>query len=198
MDQKVLDLQMYALIDASASPAVLQEVKTVVSVYGRRIRDGYVVTPHGEDKVIFFEIKKKECPIVEVLASLAQRHGLYPMYVIQEHKDHLPKNAYNAWFMIDEVKFELKTMTEDEFDAFRSEYRQEIKRRYKEDSVFIKSFMYLGKSGIPHVMSFNSERPVNYRGTVLGVPGWHDSMNKILNIYKPEKVFKMSVRYTNL
>lgn len=191
-------LQMYALIDASAKPEVLERVERVVSVYGRRIRRGVVMTPHGEAPVIFFEVKKKECPIVDTLTALAEQYSLYPMYVIQEHKDHLPKHARNIWYMVDEVKFELPAMTEDEFNEWRQGYAGLLKEIYRDSSVFIKSFMYYGKSGTPHVMSFNSERSPRYRGTMLGVPEWNDQMERILSAVDAQNVFKAAVRYTNL
>lgn len=191
-------LQMYALIDASASPEVLARVENVVSVYGRRIRHGFVMTPHGESQVIFFEVKKKECPIVETLANLAERYSLYPMYVIQENKDHLPKQSQNIWYMVDEVKFEIPDMTAEALPFWKARYAQLLKEIYRDSSVFIKSFVYLGKSGTLHVMSFNSERSPMYRGTMLGVPEWNDQMNRIIAEVNGENVFKASVRYTNL
>lgn len=198
MEQKVNDLQMYALIDASAAPEVLETVKKVIATYGRRIRNGFVVTPHGEDNVIFFEVKKKECPIVEILSSLAGKYGLYPAYVIQENKDHLPKYAKNIWYMVDEVKFEIPDMDAEKLEAWKATYRQRLKEIYRDDSVFVKSFVYLGKSGTVHVMSFNSERSPKYRGTELGVPEWNDTMEGIIRWAGPSEVTKMSVRYTNL
>ena len=199
MEQKnVQDLQMYALIDASASPEVLERVQKVVSVYGRRIRHGCVITPHGESKVIFFEVKKKECPIVETLASLAERYSLYPMYVIQENKDHLPKYAQNIWYMVDEVKFEISDMDEAKMEEWKARYAALLKEIYRDSSVFVKSFIYLGKSGTLHVMSFNSERSPKYRGTMLGVPEWNDQMERIVTEMNGENVFKAAVRYTNL
>ena len=190
--------KQYALVDAMAAPEVLTSVKSVISVYGQRIRDGFVLTPHGEAKVIFFEVKKKECPIVDVLTNLAERYSLYPTYVVQEHKDHLPKNAKNIWYMVDEVKFELPGMDEEKLEEFKADYLQMIKEIYREDSVFIKSFIYLGKGGIVHVMSFNSERSPKYRGTMLGVPEWNETLDKIIGRVQPENIVKMAVRYTNL
>lgn len=194
----VQSLQMYALIDASASPDVLEKVQKVVSVYGRRIRNGFVITPHGEASVIFFEVKKKECPIVETLSSLAERYSLYPMYVIQENKDHLPKHSQNVWYMVDEVKFELPNMDEQKLEEWKQDYAKRLKEIYRENSVFIKSFVYLGKQGSLHVMSFNSERTPSYRGKSLGVPEWNDQMEELIRIYQPISVFKAAVRYTNL
>jgi hypothetical protein len=187
---------MYALIDASASEEVLSQLQSVISVYGKRIRKGVVLTPHGESPVIFFEIKKKEGPIVEVLSNLAERYSLYPLYVIQENKDHLPKHASNIWYMVDEVKYEL-TGVED-FEAWKKQYSSLLKEAYRENHVFIKSFVYKGKSGVLHVMSFNSERQPNYRGTMLGVPEWSDQMIKLLKTVNAENVVARAVRYTNL
>ena len=198
MATNVEALQMYALIDASAAPEVLSVVERVISTYGRRIRHGFVVTPHGEDKVIFFEIKKKECPIVEILSSMAAKYSLYPAYVVQENKDHLPYNAQNIWYMVDEVKFELPDMDAEKLEAWKATYRQRLKEIYRDDSVFVKSFVYLGKSGTVHVMSFNTERSPKYRGTMLGVPEWNDTMEEIVKWAGPSVVTKLSVRYTNL
>lgn len=198
MATETKSLQMYALVDASAKPEVLERVERVVSVYGRRIRRGCVLTPHGESPVIFFEVKKKECPIVETLAALAEQYSLYPMYVIQEHKDHLPKNSRNIWYMVDEVKFELPVMTEDEFNEWKQGYAALLREIYRDNSVFIKSFMYYGKSGTPHVMSFNTERSPRYRGKDIGVPEWNDAMELIVKQVGGQEVFKAAVRYTNL
>ena len=195
---KVNHCRRYALIDASAAPEVLEKVKSVIADYGQRIRSGYVLTPHGKDKVIFFEVKRKHCQIVDVLSQMARMYNLYPMYVIQEDKDHLPKETRPTWYMVDEIKMALKKMDEAEFDRFTDDYVQTVKKIYREDSVFIKSFVYLGKYGVPHVMSFNSERLPSYRGTMLGVPEWHDSMKKIEEKYKPVEIELMAVRYTNL
>ncbi len=198
--EKNNSLQMYALIDASAAPQVLKEVETVVSTYGRRIRHGFVITPHGESQVIFFEVKKKECPIVEVLAALAERYNLYPMYVVQENKDHLPKRAANTWYMVDEVKFMIPDFTPEKVEEWKMKYSHKIKEIYREESVFVKSFCYLGKAGVFHVMSFNTERLPKYRGKELGVPEWNDVMEEIIKSQdpQPEEVVRMSVRYTNL
>jgi hypothetical protein len=189
-------LQTYALIDASASEEVLSQLQSVISVYGKRIRKGVVLTPHGESPVIFFEIKKKEGPIVEVLSNLAERYSLYPLYVIQENKDHLPKHANNIWYMVDEVKYELTGV--DDLEAWKKQYSSLLKEAYREDHVFIKSFIYQGKSGLVHVMSFNSERQPNYRGTMLGVAEWHEQMDKLLKAVNAENVISRAVRYTNL
>ena len=200
MEQKD-SLQMYALVDASGvTKEVANAVETVVSTYGRRIRHGYVLTPHGESPIIFFEIRKKECPIVESLTALVQMYpGLYPVYVVQENKDHLPKaGAKNRWWMVEEIKFEIPNMDEEKTEAFKKRYLELIKRVYRQNSVFLKSFIYLGKKGSVHVMSFNSERPIKYRGGMLGVPEWNEAMDKVLAEFAPAGVAKMAVRYTNV
>ena len=191
-------LQMYALIDASAAPEVLETVKRVVSTYGRRNPQRLVFTPHGEENVKFFEINKNESPIVLNLSMLAEKYSLYPAYVVQENKDHLPKRSRNEWYMVDEVKFELPNMDVEKFNVWKAAYAQMLKTIYRDNSVFIKSFVYLGKSGTVHVMSFNSERAPKYRGMMLGVPEWNDTMDGIIKWAEPERVTKMSVRYTNL
>lgn len=196
-------LQMYALVDASGvSPEVTSAVENVVAIYGRRIRHGWVLTPHGESKITFFEIKKKGCPIVEALTSLVRMYpGLYPLYVVQENKDHLPKHVADSrskWWMVDEVKFEIANMDEQSTEVWKAKYFEILKRIYREESVFVKSFIYLGKSGTIHVMSFNSERPANFRGSTLGVPEWNEVLDKVTAEAGAEKVTKMAVRYTNI
>ena len=198
MVKNVNHCRRYALIDASAAPEVLEKVKSVIADYGQRIRSGYVLTPHGKDKVIFFEVKRKHCQIVDVLQQMASMYSLYPMYVIQEDKDHLPKTTKTTWYVVDEIKMALNKMDQNEFDLFVDDYVQTVKSIYRDDSVFVKSFVYLGKYGVPHIMSFNSERQPSYRGTMLGVPEWHDAMKKIEAKYEPEEIECMSVRYTNL
>lgn len=203
METRAEALQMYALVDASGvSHEVTSAVENVVAIYGRRIRHGFVITPHGESEITFFEIKKKGCPIVEALTSLVRMYpGLYPMYVVQENKDHLPKHVADSrskWWMVDEVKFEIANMTAEKMAEWKARYFEILKRMYREESVFIKSFVYLGKSGALHVMSFNSERSVNFRGSVLGVPEWNEVMDKVMAEAGAEKVTKMAVRYTNI
>ncbi|MBE6443177.1 MAG: hypothetical protein E7020_00725 [Alphaproteobacteria bacterium] len=192
-------LQTYAIVDASAPAEVLQEVESVISIYGRRIRRGFVLTPHGVNKIIFFEVKKKHCQIVDVLAKLAEMYDLYPMYVMQEGKCHLPKNPTETkWYLVDEVKMTMPVMTEEEFEQFKSSCMHVLKERYREDHVFIKLFVYRGKYGVVHVMAFNSERDPLYTGMDIGVPGWKDAMVKVEAEFKTEEVQRMCVRYTNL
>ncbi len=200
---KVNSLQMYALINTSAaSSEVVETVKKVVANYGRRIRNGFVLTPHGFDEIVFFEIRKKGGPIVEALTALVRMYpGLYPVYVVQENKDHLPKHAEGSssqWWMVDEVKFQISNMNEEKTREFMKRYLDILKRIYRQDSVFIKSFIYLGKSGTVHVMSFNSERPIKFRGGMLGVPEWNEVMERIMTEVGAEEVQKMAVRYTNV
>ena len=198
MPSTVNSLQMYALVSTSAAFEALETVKKVIATYGRRIRNGFVITPHGEDQIIFFEIKKKEGPIVDVLSQLAKRFCLYPVYVVQENKDHLPKYANNRWYMVDEVKFELPDMDAKKFIAWKADYMQKLKEIYRDDSIFIKSFVYLGKSGTVHVMSFNSERALQSGRTELGVPGWDEAMKKVVLWAQPSELMRMSVRYSGL
>ena len=204
MDSKN-SLQMYALVSASAaSSEVVETVKKVISTYGRRIRNGFILTPHGFDEIVFFEIKQKGGPIVETLTALVRIYPwLYPMYVIQENKDHLPKypiSSSSRWWMVDEVKFQIPNMDEEKTKEFMKRYIDLLKRIYRQESVFVKSFIYLGKSGTVHVMSFNSERPIKFRGGMLGVPEWNEAMDKILAALggEVEEVQKMAVRFTNI
>lgn len=203
METKKEALQMYALIDASSvAPEINSAVENVIAIHGQRIRHGVVMTPHGESKITFFEIRKKCCPIVESLTSLVRMYpGLYPMYVVQENKDHLPKHVEGSkskWWMVDEVKFEIWGMDQQTTEEWKAKYFEILKRIYREESVFIKSFIYLGKSGALHVMSFNSERTMKFRGGMLGVPEWNEAMDKVLAEVNPDIVSKMAVRYTNI
>ncbi len=198
MVTKEQNCRCYALVDASAAPKVLEKVKSVIADYGQRIRSGFVLTPHGKDNVIFFEIKRKYSQIVDVLSQMANMYGLYPVYIIQEDHSRQEKGSKTTWYVVDEIKMALEEMAEDEFEIFTDDYVQTVKSIYREDSVFIKSFVYHGKYGVPRIMSFNSERVPSYRGTMLGVPEWHDAMQKIQDKYEPVEVERMSVGYTNL
>ena len=199
MEKEKNPLLTYAIVDASAPAEVLQNVENVISSYGRRIRKGFVLTPHGVSNIIFFEVKKKRCQIVDVLAKLAEMYGLYPMYVMQEGKCHLPKNPTETkWYLVDEVRMTMPVMTEEEFEQFKADCMHTLKERYREDSVFVKLFVYRGKYGVVHVMAFNTERDPLYTGMDIGVAGWNGAMAKVEAELRPEGVEHKRVRYTNL
>ena len=196
----------YALVDASASPQVMQAVKNAIAHFGRRVREGFVISPHGESPIAFFEVWKKNGPIVEALKAQAERYSLYPAYVIQEDKDHLPKeDTGTRWYMVEEYRYDIVGISEEEFFLWRNAYAKALKEVYRDDSVFVKTFFYFGHDAVLHVMSFNSERSPKYRGKDLGVPEWYDAMEKLVAKMKlvswtfaPVKIEHKVVRYTNL
>lgn len=203
----VMDLQRYAIVDRdSMNDSVKSVLTSVAKQYEKNMLAGYVLSPHGGNKVYFVETIKKEGPIVEAIAHLAHEYGIYPAYVINEDKDHLPKHSVREneafiWYVIDACTM-LFSKPEGGREEFVQQLLQQIKKIYREDSTFLKVFLYEGNTYM-HVVAFNSERDPKYRGSILGVPQWRDEVCRLVSdMEKEHKVtckaeFK-TVRYTNL
>ena len=98
----VMDLQKYAIVDASSlSETTRSMLKNLTERYGKNMVDGVVLSPHGEGKVVFIETLKKEGPIVEQINKLAEMYSLYPAYVVNEDKDHLPRFGKLSWYVVE-------------------------------------------------------------------------------------------------
>ena len=221
--EEVRDVYRYAMIDATNSKvavedlikgqkilekgvgrAPIDDITMMVHGWQRRIRDGVCLSQYGESPIRFFEVLKKEGPIVGAVKHAVQEHGLYPAYVIQEDKDHLPKeNTGTKWYVVDEVRYDLTGMDKAKFSAWKTEYIATCKYIYREHHVFIKTFAYLGKYGVVHVMSFNTDRDPLYTGLEIGVPQWAGAVDILMDKmskqgFVPANLQKKRVRYTNL
>ena len=205
-EQVVRPVTRYAMVDASSCQEVaLRAVTAVVKMWNKEIRDGVCLSQYGESPIRFFEVMKKNGPIVGAIKHQAREHGLYPAYIIQEDKDHLPKEKTGTqWYVVDEVRYDLLDMTEEKFAHWKADYIQALKHIYREEHVFVKSFAYLGKGGILHVMSFNTDRDPMSRDRIIGVPQWNEAIDHLIDRletergYVPANVQKKTVRYTNL
>ena len=203
-NQNVRRVTRYAIVDASQREA-LDAVVAAVLVWNREVRYGFCLNQYGQSLVCFLEVMRKKGPIVETIQHQAEARGLYPVYIVQEDKDHLPKeDTGTRWYVVDEVRYDLTNMDEEKFTKWKADYIAACKRTYREDHVFVKTFAYLGKGGVLHVMSFNTDREPMYRGRVIGVPQWNDAMGGLIQRmknehgYVPVNMRQKAVRYTNL
>lgn len=89
-------------------------------------------------------------------------------------------------------------MSAEAYQAWIPDYQAVVEKIYNEDKVFIKSFVYHGKSGVPHILFFNSERNPKYKGETVGVQEWQNTMKKLVKSFCAKKVVKRLVRYTSL
>ena len=205
-DQVSRQVTRYAMIDASSGQeAALEKVTGVVMNWNKEIRDGFCLSQYGETPIRFFEVMKKNGPIVNAIRHQAQVHGLYPAYIVQEDKDHLPKEQTGTpWYVVDEVRYDLTGMDEAKVEAWKADYIAACKHIYREEHVFVKTFAYLGKGGVLHVMSFNTDRDPMSRDRIIGVSEWNEAMDKLVEAlttehgYVPSGMSKKTVRYTNL
>lgn len=186
----------YAIVSASTSRDVSEKVRSVVSQHGKFIKNGVVITPHGVDNVTFCEITDENSPIVDELSVLAEMHGLYPMYIIQEDKTLSAKRV--KWYQVSEVKMRFGNMAVPEFVELIDKSKNALKEIYREDSVFLKLFMYHDDEGYPHVMAYNTERNPKYVGDDIGVDDWEDSIYKYVEKLKPRVHTMKKVHYANL
>ena len=197
MDEKK-SFKAYAIVSASSQHYVSERVKFVISKHGQGVENGIVITPHGTDSIMVFEIPNATSQIVDELSSLAKEYNLYPMYVIQEELA-LPTNRDDVkWYKVDEVKMRFSMMSEAEFVKFIDAAKQCAKEIYRDDSIFLKIFAYRGESGHVHVMSFNTERSPKYRGDKIGVPEWTDAIYKFVKEMFPRVHTHKVVHYANL
>lgn len=202
----VMNLERYAIVDASMSESVKNALVAVAKQYEKNMLSGVVLSPHGASKVFFIETIRKEGPIVDTIAHMAQQYGIYPAYVVNEDKDHAPKYSVRGkeaftWYVVDACTM-LFSKPEGGMDEFLQQLHKLLKKIYREHSTFLKLFIYEGNTWM-HVVSFNSERDPKYRGLEIGVPQWREEVcNLISDMEKEYKVackaeFKI-VRYTNL
>ena len=186
----------YAIVSSSTSRDVSEKVRSVVSQHGKFIKNGVVITPHGVDNITFCEITDENSPIVDELSVLAEMHGLYPMYIIQEDKTLSAKRV--KWYQVSEVKMRFGNMAVPEFVELIDKSKNALKEIYREDSVFLKLFMYHDDEGYPHVMAYNTERNPKYVGDDIGVDDWEDSIYKYVEKLKPRVHTMKKVHYANL
>ena len=186
----------YAIVSASTSRDVSEKVRSVVSQHGKFIKNGVVITPHGVDNVTFCEINDENSPIVDELSVLAEMHGLYPMYIIQEDKTLSAKRV--KWYQVSEVKMRFGNMAVPEFLELIDKSKNALKEIYREDSVFLKLFMYHDDEGYPYVMAYNTERNPKYLGDNIGVDDWENSIYKYVEKMKPRVHTLKKVHYANL
>ena len=195
----VMDLQKYAIVDASSlSETTRSMLKNLTERYGKNMVDGVVLSPHGEGKVVFIETLKKEGPIVEQINKLAEMYSLYPAYVVNEDKDHLPKFGKLPWYVV-EAAIMLFDKPAGGLEEFKEKMSHVMKVIYRDDSTFVKAFVYEGNTYM-HVVFFNSERSPKYRGKNLGVPQWRDEIERLkkeIQVPCSKSEFKV-VRYANL
>jgi hypothetical protein len=163
-------------------------------MYGKFVKDAIVVTPHGSDDIVFSEIENETSPIVDNLANLAERYSLYPMYIVQEDKVLAADSAGILWYKVDEVKMRFDDVKASEFDQFVEKCKQQVKEIYRNDSVFLKLFIYQDDDDCPYIMAFNSERSPKYRGNQIGVAEWPDAVCKFVKNMNC-KVYKHKVVY---
>ena len=102
------------------------------------------------------------------------------------------------WYKVDEVKMRFDDVPASEFEHFVNRCKQQVKEIYRNDSVFLKLFIYQDESACPYIMAFNSERSPMYRGNKIGVPEWPDSVLRFVKNMNC-KVYKHKVvHYANL
>ena len=202
-NQNVRQVTRYAIVDASQREA-LDPVVAAVLNWNREVRYGVCLNQYGESPVCFLEVMKKKGPIVETIKHQAEARGLYPVYVVQEDKDHVPKeDTGTRWYVVDEVRYDILGMDDEKVNQWKADYIAVCKHIYREEHVFVKTFAYLGKGGILHVMSFNTDRDPMSRDRIIGVPQWNDAMAVLIEKikshgYVPANMRQKSVRYTNL
>ena len=184
---------MYAIIDAASMEGMAKSaMASMVQTYGRKTFDGYMVTQYGHSPVMFLELLRKEGPIVDIIGSLADRYHLYPAYIVEEHKSHLPKEAKYPRYIVDQavMLFEKQDIRE-----WIEKFIHVAKEVYRNSSTFMKAFVY-DDNGILRVAMFNSERDPMYRGSNLGVPQWHDAVTYLAKELGTEPDFR-TIRYAN-
>lgn len=203
----VMNLNRYAIVDGDSMKESVKSVLTsIAKQYEKNMLCGFVLSPHGGDKVYFVETIKKEGPIVDTIAYLAKEQGIYPAYVINEDKDHTPKHSVRdkeafTWYVVDACTMLFKK-PEGGKEAFLGQLLQQVKKIYREDSTFLKLFFYEGNTWM-HVVGFNSERDPKYRGREIGVPQWRDEICRLISEMEKEHSLECKaefkiVRYTNL
>ena len=193
--EQTFNLVKYCIVDASSITASAKKaVKELVANYGNLVMDGAVLSPHGESAISFIEINFKEGPIVDLMVGMADRYNLYPFYIIEENKGHLPKSGKYQRYIVDEATCLFPKNVR--LPRFKELVIQECKKIYREDSVFLKSFVYEGENFF-HVALFNSERSPKSRGTIIGVPEWNEAVCRFVSDLNGKVEFK-TVRYANL
>ncbi len=196
MERQTIDLVKYCIVDASSMEhAAKSAVRKLVERYGSKMVDGCVICPHGESSVSFVEINFKEGPVVDMMVNIAERYSLYPFYIIEENKGHLPKQAKYQRYIVEEGTALFKK-TRAGLPRFKELLAQACKKIYREESVFVKAFVYEGDRFF-HVAMFNSERSPKSRDTIIGVPEWREAICKLVSDLSGSVTFK-TVRYANL
>jgi len=196
MERQTIDLVKYCIVDASSmEQAAKAAVRKLVENYGSKVMDGSVISPHGESSVSFVEIDFKEGRVVDLMVALAERYSLYPFYIIEENKGHLPKQAKYQRYIVEEATA-LFPKTRSGLPRFKELLFQACKKIYREESVFVKAFVYEGERFF-HVAMFNSERAPMSRDTIIGVPEWREAICKLVSNLSGSVTFK-TVRYANL
>ncbi len=196
MERQTINLEKYCIIDASSLEyAAKAAVGSLVENHGSKLIDGSVVSPHGETSVSFVEIDFKEGPVVDMMVAIAERYSLYPFYIIEENKGHLPKQAKYQRYIVEEATalFRRERLS---LARFKELLLQACKKIYRENSVFVKAFVYEGDRFF-HVALFNSERSPKSRDTIIGVPEWREVICKLVSDLNGSVTFK-TVRYANL
>lgn len=196
MERQTIDLQKYCIVDASSMErAAKAAVGKLVEHYGSKMIDGSVICPHGESSVSFVEIDFKEGRVVDLMVAIAERHSLYPFYIIEENKGHLPKKAQYQRYIVEEATALFKKNSGG-LPRFKERLMQACKKIYREESVFVKAFVYEGERYF-HVAMFNSERSPKSRDIIIGVPEWREAICKLVSDLSGSVAFK-TVRYANL
>ena len=197
MDEKK-SFKAYAIVSASSQHYVSERVKNVIAKHGQAVENGVVITPHGTDNIMLFEIPNATSQIVDELSSMANEYNLYPMYVIQEELAMPTDRDGVKWYKVDEVKMRFSMMSEAEFVKFIDAAKQCAKEIYRDDSIFLKIFAYRNEEGYVHVMAFNTERSPKYRGGKIGVPEWTDAVYKFVKSMFPRVHTHKVIHFANL
>lgn len=193
--QTEIEKKMYAIVDAStlnSQSSAKKALLEMVSAYGREYFDGVMISQYGANEVMFIELLKKEGPIVDILGAVADKYNLYPVYLVEEHKDYMPRFAKYERFIVDQAVMQFDNVN---FAEWRQKFVLAAKEIYRNDHVFIKAFVYENR-GVIRVMMHNSERDPMYRGSMLGVPQWHDAITKLAKELGGEPQFR-TIRYAN-
>lgn len=194
--------RVYAIVDASdnASVAVL---KSVLTPFEPKYREGKTLTISGVQDVLFVEFRKREGPMFDIMKTMALQWNLYPFYVVEENKGHRPKSDKygNAceYHIVDAAIFDFP-MPAEKVLLWQDEVRAKAKEIYRNDSVFLKFHVYWRPEDQSiHALCGNTENTNrhNHGEVVLGEEGWREAVCKLAEALNVSIEFRQ-IRYKNL
>jgi hypothetical protein len=119
------------------------------------------------------------------------------LYVVHEDKT-LPAERKVKWYSVDEAKIISKSISIPEFVKLIDKCKSKVKEIYRNDSVFLKVFLYQDDDNCPHLLMFNSERVPKHLAEKIGVSGWKKAVCKFIKEMHFEEYAFAVVNYANL